>query len=129
MADPQQAQPPPSQDWLNLSRFGKVKLGQGVVGKTTYATVAAVLAFGAIGWAISGASPTLAFTICVFIFLVITAYLAAILWYAHKNPGPALLEGAELIQFRQLEMAAKDRPAEIPSANVPPPPAIDKDRK
>ena len=64
-----------------------------------------------------------------FIFLVITAYLAAILWYWHRNSWAGALEGAELIQFRQLEMAAKDRPAEIPSANVPPPPAIDKDRK
>jgi hypothetical protein len=121
---PQNKKPGPSlPDLLNMSQLGKIKLGQGVVGKTTYATVAALLALGAIGWAISAPAPQLAFTLGVFIFVVLIAFLAAIIWYAHNNPGPALLEGAELIQYRQLEMAAKDRPAELPPTNVPPPPA------
>jgi hypothetical protein len=31
--------------------------------------------------------------------------------FAHKHPEQALLEGAEIIQFRQQEMAAKGLPS------------------
>ncbi len=35
------------------------------------------------------------------------AYFAGVLWFAHKHPEQALLEGAEIIQYREQEMIGK----------------------
>jgi hypothetical protein len=35
-------------------------------------------------------------------------YFLGALWFVHHHPGEALLEGAELIRWRQMEIAAKD---------------------
>jgi uncharacterized membrane protein YesL len=37
-------------------------------------------------------------------FLIV---LVGILWFANRHPGVALLEGAELIQWRQMDIAVK----------------------
>jgi hypothetical protein len=104
-----------------LSKFGigaealdRVRLAQGVVGKSSYVTVAALGALAAI--AFSPYALVLAFVV----LLVFVLYLAGALWFAHKHPGESLLEGAELIKWRQLEMAAKDVPKEITMTMVEP---------
>jgi hypothetical protein len=47
----------------------------------------------------------------VLIFILFVSYLIGVLWFSNRHPGLALLEGADLIQWRQLEMAAKGLPA------------------
>jgi hypothetical protein len=46
------------------------------------------------------------------------------LLFAHLHPGESLLEGAELIKWRQMEIAAKDV-GEIPQQPNIGPPQID----
>jgi hypothetical protein len=46
----------------------------------------------------------------VLIVLVFAIYFSGTLWFANRHPGIALLEGAELIQWRQMDMAAKTVP-------------------
>jgi hypothetical protein len=41
------------------------------------------------------------------VLLAFFAYLAAVMWFAHRHPEQALLEGAEIIQYREQEMAVK----------------------
>ena len=109
---------------INLSGFGQVRLGRGLIGKTSLAVMAAIAAFGAIGVTMSG-SHYLQFLICIIILALIGAYLAACFWYAGKNPEAVLLEGAELLQWRQMEMAAKNLPSNLPDNNVAPPREIE----
>jgi hypothetical protein len=44
------------------------------------------------------------------IVILFVIYFFGALWFANRNPGLALLEGAELIQWRQLDIAASDVP-------------------
>jgi hypothetical protein len=39
--------------------------------------------------------------------LIFILYFTGALWFANRHPGVALLEGAELIQWRRLDMIAK----------------------
>ena len=57
----------------------------------------------------------------VLVVLVLLVYFAGTLWFANRHPGGALLEGAELIQWRQMDMAAKSS-AQIDSIPVLPEP-------
>jgi hypothetical protein len=41
------------------------------------------------------------------IVLVFRDLFSGTLWFANRHPGVALLEGAELIQWRQMDIAAK----------------------
>jgi len=43
----------------------------------------------------------------VLIVVVFVVYFGGVLWFANRHPGVALLEGAELIQWRQMDIAAK----------------------
>jgi hypothetical protein len=91
----------------------RIRLATGVVGKSSYVAVAALLALGAIALSLHDSLYLLILAFVV--LLVFVSYFAGVLWFAHKHPGESLLEGAELIKWRQLEMAAKDVPKEITS--------------
>jgi hypothetical protein len=112
--------PPPL---INLSAFGKVRLGQGVVGKISYVAAILMTGLGVIGWTLGDGYLKLA--VAVLMVLAGAGYLTSVLWYADKHPQTSLLEGADLVQWRQLEMAARDKPPLIPDANVAPPIAIE----
>jgi hypothetical protein len=87
---------------VTLGAVDRIRLARGVVGKSSYVAAAAlgvllVLAFRApVGWMIVALGIA-----AVVVFL---AYFFGVLWFANKNPGLALLEGAELIKWRQMEM-------------------------
>jgi len=93
-----------------------------VVGKTAYLAAAAILALGAIGWAIRDSY--LAFVIACFILVLAGGALWRIFKYAEEHPESSLLEGAELIQWKQLEMAAKGLLHPPIGENIEPPKVI-----
>ncbi len=108
---------------LSRESLERVKLGRGVVGKTTWAllSIIALLAIVAsrvsVDWMlllISGAG--------IVLFIV---YLFKVLAFADKHPDLALLEGAELVKWRQMDVAAKGA-GTLPSGPlVQPPPLLE----
>jgi hypothetical protein len=97
----------------------RIRLARGVVGKSSYVAGAAFLALIAVAWSLR--EPGYLLALAVFVVLLFAVYFAGVLWFAHKHPGEALLEGAELIRWRQLEMGVKGTPALPPSPNITPP--------
>jgi hypothetical protein len=96
------------QSGINASSLDRIRLARGVVGKASYVAVAAVLALGGIAWRLG--DPIYLLVAAVLIVLVFAIYFSGTLWFANRHPGVALLEGAELIQWRQMDMAAKTVP-------------------
>jgi hypothetical protein len=80
-------------------------LARGVVGKASYVAGAAIFALAGVAWALRDPIYLLADAVLVLILFVV--YFAGVLWFANRHPGVALLEGAELIQWRQMDIAAK----------------------
>jgi hypothetical protein len=93
------------QSGINASSLDRIRLARGVVGKASYVAVAAVLALGGIAWRLR--DPIYLLVAAVLIVLVFAIYFSGTLWFANRHPGVALLEGAELIQWRQMDIAAK----------------------
>lgn len=81
-----------------------MRLSRGVVGRTTYAMVAflAVLAIAA-----ARIAPNLLLWLVGIGALTFVVYLLLVMRFANRNPGAALLEGAELLRWQQTELAAK----------------------
>jgi hypothetical protein len=78
------------------------------VGKASYVAGAAILALGVVAFVLR--EPVFLLIIAICIVLLFVVYFGGVLWFAHRHPGVALLEGAELIQWRQMDMAAKSIP-------------------
>ncbi len=89
---------------VNAATLDRIRLARGVVGKTSYVAAAAILVIGGITWRLSDHQLVVAAGFVVFVFVL---YFVGVLWFANRHPGVALLEGAELIQWRQLDMIAK----------------------
>jgi hypothetical protein len=93
------------QSGLSAFKLDRIRLARGVVGKATYVAVAAILALGGIAWRVADSLQLLlAGGLIVLIFVL---YFIGVLWFANRHPGVALLEGAELIQWRQMDIAGK----------------------
>jgi hypothetical protein len=96
---------------IRTSALDRIRLARGVVGKASYVAAAGVIALGAVAWSLRDS--WFLFGDAVLIIVLFSIYFGGILWFAHKHPGVALLEGAELIQWRQLDIAASNQPSEI----------------
>lgn len=96
-----------------LEHARNVRLGRGVVSKTSYVAAVPLVVWAFVVWrwsdnlAMDGG--------LLFIGLIATAFA---LWFirstrafAERNPALALLEGAELIEWRKMEVAAQNIPA------------------
>jgi hypothetical protein len=101
------------QSGVNATSLDRIRLARGVVGKTSYVALATVLTLGGIagGIAWTSSNPIYPFVLAILIVVVVMAYLASTFWFANRNPGIALLEGAELIQWRQMDIAARTIPS------------------
>ena len=110
---------------FSLQGLGQVRLGHGLIGKMCLAVVVAIGALGSIAIAIGGPNAHwFQITIAVFILLIIGSFGTAAFWYGVKYPQVVLLEGGELIQWRQMDMAAKGATEVLPTQNVEPPKAV-----
>ena len=82
-----------------------IRLGQGVVGKTTTAVVVALIGIAIVGRNLS--NEWLAGGCALAIGIIFIVYFVGILWFATKNPAAALLEGARLLKWQETEWIAK----------------------
>ncbi len=98
---------------LSEESVDRLKLSRGVVGRTTYVALGLVIVLGIVAWRVPTENLLAIASIAALAFL---AYFGGVLWFAHKNPGVALLEGAELLRWKQIEMEVKGK------GSVPPTP-------
>jgi len=94
---------------IRAETFDRLKLGRGVIGKTTNAWIALCVPLALMAWGLSS-RPEYLIIFAVIVLLLFAAYFFGSLWFANKNPAQALLEGSELITWKSMEMAAKDMP-------------------
>jgi hypothetical protein len=94
---------------LSESSLDKVRLGSGVVGRSSAVALMTMIAFCVIAYSLR--DPLYLIMLGVLAAAVFAGYFIGVLRFAAKNPDLALLEGAELVRWRQIEMAAKDHPS------------------
>src|SRR5437588_748666 len=87
----------------------RIRLAQGVVGKSSYVAGIALLALLVVAYSLKDTSYLLA--IGCFVLVLFFGYFIGVLWFANRHPDLALLEGSELVKWRQIEMAAKEIPS------------------
>jgi hypothetical protein len=107
---------------LQVGSLDRIRLTRGVVGKTSYVAGAALLVLLV---AATRASEKTLLAVLIATILVFLAYFIGILLFAAKNPGVALLEGAELIRWRQMEMGVKGTGTLPETENTEPPPQLE----
>jgi len=105
--------------------LGHIRLAHGVVGKASVVAGIALVVLGGIAWRIDSG---LLLMMASAVLLAFFVYLAAVLWFAHRHPEQALLEGAEIIRYREQEMAARDVGEAPPGIRRPLPPETAEDR-
>lgn len=103
--------------------FHAIRMGPGVVGRTSTVALAMILVSGVAIWALKG-SVVAVLAVIGIILLFAIGFIATAFWYANKHPHFATLEGAELVRYKEIELAASS-PEIIdisanPSANAAP---------
>ena len=101
---------------VSESSLDRVRLSHGVVGKSSYVAGVALLALLMVAYSLKDSSYL--FAVACFILVLFFGYFGGVLWFANRHPDMALLEGAELVKWRQIEMAAKEMPS-ITHDNTP----------
>lgn len=101
-------------DWLEkyagikIESFFNIRFGAGVVGKTSNVALAMILGLTILG---SVAQNVWMLALCALgIIGYSVLYLQKILSFAEQFPDAAVMEGLELSQFKQAELAAKGMP-------------------
>jgi hypothetical protein len=92
-----------------------VRLGRGVVSKTSYVAAGLLAVWVLVLWKWSDSAVMdvgLLFVGCLATAFCVW-FIRSTRAYAEKNPGLALLEGAELVEWRRMDVAAKGM---LPSA-------------
>lgn len=94
---------------LKSANFSRIKFGGGIVGKTSNVSISLLIIIGIIAynkieneWAI--------LALLLMMALLFVFYLVKILSFAEKNPEIAVLEGMELIKYKEVGLAAKGLP-------------------
>lgn len=93
---------------LGVGTFQGVKFGRGVLGKTAPLIGALIVAVGLVALAIATIDPYVAAALISAMIIVVSAYVAVAFWYGVKHPNQALLEGAELLQAKELDLKVSD---------------------
>jgi hypothetical protein len=91
---------------VSESSLDRIRFAQGVVGKSSYVAGTALLALLVVAFSIRDSAYLLA--VACFILVLFFGYFVGVLWFAHEHPDMALLEGSELVKWRQIDMAAKE---------------------
>lgn len=112
---------------LKASGLDSIRLARGVVGNTTHAMYAAMLAVAVAAWALRD-EPKFALALAGIIGGVTALYLIGTWRFSHRNPDLALYGGAELLKLRELQIGTKNHPepADAPSIEDPENPVIAK---
>lgn len=96
---------------LKIPEFGSfqaIKLGSGVIGKTA-PLMGAFIVFGCIVvGTLRNADPFLIVGVFAAILVSLATFVGGAFWYARAYPAEALLEGGELLRYREMDLAAND---------------------
>lgn len=103
---------------LSVESGDHIRLKGGIVGKTTYAIVALMGVLAVLAWK---ANPSDVMSIVWAGASIFVLYFIGVLVFGFINPGAALLEGAELVRWRKIDLEAKSIP-HPPSTQVIPDP-------
>lgn len=99
-------------DQLNrlIASSRNVRLGKGVIGKTAQVATAAILVWGVIAWRWSENLIADAGLFAVGVVMTIFAnwFIRASQSFAKQNPAQAILEGADFLEYKRLEVQQKD---------------------
>jgi len=107
--------------------FQKIKFGRGAVGKIAVVAVGCAFALATASFRLTGNGAVVA-VIVIGIFGLCS--LGSILFVIHKQPELAVLEGMELVRYKQLTMGAKGYIPETFQLPVPDPkPLLDDGEK
>ena len=86
----------------------EVRLAHGLVGKSTMGLIAFIALLAVVLFrSPTSMSDVVLLSIVAFGFVSFVLFLFVNAWFASKNPGAALLEGAHLVSYRRLELGAK----------------------
>jgi len=107
---------------IGTAELDRVRLARGVIGKASYVAAAAIIALAAVAWGLR--EPVYLLIDGVLVVVLFALYFGGSLWFAHRHPDTALLEGAELLQWRQLEIAASNAPLTLDRQKTEPPTLI-----
>ena len=95
-------------------RLSRLRLAQGVVGKTTLALIVSVVVVGGIAWRIIDSSflmvQLILFALALGVIGLFILYFVRVMRFADANPMAATLEGSEWVQLEQIRLAAKGLP-------------------
>jgi hypothetical protein len=94
----------------------KVKFGRGTVGKVAIIAVASLTAIGAATFHLEGTNALIGIGALV---LITFAVLGIILYVVVARPELAVLEGTELLMYKQITLGIKDNP-QIANSSDPP---------
>jgi hypothetical protein len=116
-----------SQLGVTSESLHKIKLGRGAVGKISVITAAALIAIGGVGLKLSdgGAFPIL--VVIGALVLIALAGLGCVLYVITKQPEIAVLEGAELVLYKQITLGVKGQPVLSPPTPVAEAPNLPED--
>ena len=107
---------------FSSSGIDRIKLGSGVVGKMTSTLMGLyIVCFACVA---AGAYLNIQYMVFCGIAAAFFAFLfgsVSSMWFAKKYPAVALLEGGELVKYRQIEMATRDLPVPASQPNTEPP--------
>jgi len=91
-----------------LGAFQSIKLGKGVLGKTAPLVAGIlVLALGTIV-VLRNSDPIVVLGVYGSALVIVVGFVACAFWYGQKHPAEALLEGGELVRYREIEIAVDD---------------------
>lgn len=120
--------PKPNMRIPELGSFQAIKLGSGVLGKTAPLMGALVVFACVVVGALRNADPLIIVGIFASVLVSLALFIGSAFWYARTYPGEALLEGGELLRYREMDLAANDpRVIDISpggAENAPPPASL-----
>ena len=100
---------------LSQESIERVRLGRGVIGRGTYAVGAALAVLAIVAWRVD---PKDLLSVAWIALGLFAPYYLGALAFSARHPGISLLEGADLLKWRQMDVEIKGGLA------IPPKPLI-----
>ena len=109
---------------LSTKNLSKIKFGRGVVGKVNNLGIVSLIVMAIFACTIKNESMVFAFVIVILgAFLFYCKYVFA---FAAKNPEIAVLDGAEFVTYKQVELGSKEITVPQPSSSIERPSKLNK---
>ncbi len=106
---------------IGVESLDRIRLSRGIVGRATFVAIGGLVVLGLAIWKLN--NPNAILLVAGAALLVFLVFFFGILLFASRNPGIALLEGAELLRWKQYELAAKNIPTPPVMPSIPDPTA------